>query len=251
MADSDDSRPQLSGLLGPGLVVAIASLVTYFSFEPRLQSQRPDLAKRLSVPAPPSPPGLSALHSRLWDDPLAVAYEHSELREGAAKRNAADVAALLRGVVSLDKTEPDIRRYFQSVVANIQKSPGPGNGRFLCLPVLVPGEPYENDTEERKRITYAVVSALGAAGYELSYPDRLSYVGLPVWVDVRVVDRAVPRKLIVPVKLFRPNRVRPPSAGAAPQFAGVQVFWINEDQLGDRPLAVIGQILEELFGTVE
>src|SRR5260370_5619705 len=112
MADRDDSRPQLSGLLGPGLVVVIASLVTYFSVEPRLHSQRPELAKRLSVPAPPSPPGLSALHSRLWDDPLAVAYEHSEIREGADGRNAPHVAGLLPCVVSLCKPEPANRHYF-------------------------------------------------------------------------------------------------------------------------------------------
>jgi len=39
--------------------------------------------------------------------------------------------------------------------------------------------------------------------------------------------------------------------GPTPQFAGVQVGWINEDQLGDRPLAMIGQVLEGMYGTVE
>jgi hypothetical protein len=251
MAEKEDSGPQLTGLIGPGLIVALASLVAYFSLEPRLQSQRPDLSKRLGVPAPPSPPGLAALHARLWDDPLAVAYEHSETHDGAAGRRAASLKDLLRNVAPVESAEPDVRKYFKAVVENVRKSPGPGNRRFLFLGVLVPGEPYDSHSEERKRITYAVVAALGNAGYELSYPDRLSYVSLPVWIDVRAVNRAVSRKLVVPVKLFRPNRVRPEGTDPTPQFAGVQVGWINEDQLGDRPQAVIGQILEGMYGAIE
>jgi hypothetical protein len=250
MAEKEDSSPQLTGLIGPGLIVALASLVAYFSLEPRLQSQRPDLSKRLSVPAPPSPPGLAALHARLWDDPLAVAYEHSETHNGAAGRRVS-LKDLLRNVAPVESAEPDVRKYFKTVVENVRKSPGPGDRRFLFLGVLVPGEPYDSHSEERKRITYAVVAALGNAGYELSYPDRLSYVSLPVWIDVRAVNRAVSRKLVVPVKLFRPNRVRPEGTDPLPQFAGVQVGWINEDQLGDRPLTVIGQVLEGMYGAVD
>src|SRR5262245_54125321 len=105
MADKEDSRPQLTGLIGPGLIVALASLVAYFSLEPRLQSQRPDFSKRLSVPAPPSPPGLAALHARLWDDPLAVAYEHSETHDGAAGRRVS-FKDLLRNVSPVESAEP-------------------------------------------------------------------------------------------------------------------------------------------------
>src|SRR5262245_708278 len=133
MAEKEDSRPQLTGLIGPGVIVAIASLIAYFSLEPRLQSQRPDLSKRLGVPAPPSPPGLSALHARLWDDPLAVAYEHSETHDEAAGRRTASLKDLLRNVTPVDSAEPDVRKYFKAVVEYIRNAPGSGDHRFPFL----------------------------------------------------------------------------------------------------------------------
>src|SRR5437870_3691387 len=198
MADSDDSKSQFSGLIGPGLIIVIGGLVAYFSFEPRLESLRPDLAKRLSVPPPPSPAGLHALHARLWDDPLTAAYQHSQQH----RRETAKLIDLTRPApeaVRLNTTESNTPKYFQTVAESVLGSGPDGKGEFLCLPVLVPGGPYDDDTEERKRITYAVVSALWSCGYELSYPDRVSYVEVPVLVDIRAVRERVPvERLVVP-----------------------------------------------------
>jgi hypothetical protein len=248
MGKSEDSPSQPSSFFGPTLIVALGGLVAYFTINPSLESLRPDLSKRASVPPPPSPGDLYALHSRLWDDPLSVAYKHSQQHQNDSSKHSEGLAAFLSKITRLNKAEVNVQRYFDHAASQFLKNEGASkDGKFLCLPVLVPGEPYEGDTETRKRITYAVLSALTTCGYELSYPDRLSYVELAVEVDMRAVGELKPVQLVVPVKLFRrgdasnsiPNRQGPD---------GIEVLWINEDQLGDRPLAAIGQVLEGLYG---
>ncbi|HLJ12303.1 MAG TPA: hypothetical protein VKU82_14000 [Planctomycetaceae bacterium] len=247
MSQDQDSPSQLSGLFGPALIVAIGGLVAYFTIEPALESRRPDLSKRTLVPPPPAAPGLNALHSRLWDDPLAVAYEDSQRRHREGPKSSQSLGSLLQHALCLNSGQEELQRYFESVAQRFLDLRH-GNGKFLCLPVLVPGEPYDSDTEDRKRITYAVLSALGCCGYELSAPDRVSYVELPMIVQIPALDESVClERFVVPAKLFQrtdvpgrvPNRDGPD---------GVMVLWINEDQLGRRPLAAIGQVLEGLFG---
>src|SRR5579872_4384440 len=63
MSQEQESPSQLSGVFGPTLILAIGGLVAYFTIEPSLQSQRPDLAKRRLVPPPPSAKDLNAVHS--------------------------------------------------------------------------------------------------------------------------------------------------------------------------------------------
>lgn len=246
MGQSDESPSQLSGLLGPTLIVAIGGLVAYFTFEPALESRRPDLSNRPHVPKPPSVPGLNAIHARLWDDPLAVAFADSQNRHGESDKSWALWRNFASKANCLNETETSVQRYFATVAGNFLKRRH-GKGRFVCLPVLVPGEPYDSDSETRRRITYAVLSALGTCGYELSVPNQLSYVELPVVVDIAAVNEPVClERFVVPAKLLQRAEVRdkiPNPDGPD----GVLVLWINEHQLGRRPLAVIGQILEGLF----
>src|SRR5262249_52468953 len=133
-----------------------------------------------------------------------------------------------------------IQDYFGTVVKSKES--------VLCLPVLVRGEPYDYDSEHRKRTTYAVLSALGDSGYAPSFPDRLTYIELPVLVDNQTVDKPIAVTHVVPIKLFRRIEVR---GARQPGFEAVLVCWINEDQLGDRPLAVVAQVLEGMFGKIK
>lgn len=245
MADNGDSRAPLTSFVGPGLIVIIGGLVAYFTYEPALQSRRPEQPQNQSVPPPPSPPHLYAVHSRLWDDPLAVAYQHSV----QASAEAGDGRAVIGSPwVGQGRVDSDARRYFRNIVTSCLENAAE-TGAYLCLPVMIRGEPYADDTESRKRITYAVFSALETCGYELNYPERLSYVKATVWADLGDLGWA-PVEMVVPVKAFR--RADVPGA-ASPNHegpAGVLVLWINERQLGNRPLDAIGQVLEGLLGSV-
>src|SRR5262249_10323892 len=67
-------------------------------------------------------------------------------------------------------------------------------------------------------------------------------------VDNQTVDKPIAVTHVVPIKLFRRIEVR---GARQPGFEAVLVCWINEDQLGDRPLAVVAQVLEGMFGKIK
>ncbi len=73
----------------------------------------------------------------------------------------------------------------------------------------------------------------------------MSYVKVKVQTTFNVLD-ATPQAaspLIVPTKIYRP---RPEDVGKC-AYGGVLVCWLNESQLGDRPLDVILQVYTCLF----
>jgi hypothetical protein len=250
MAQDDETKSPLSGLLGPTFVLAVLSAVGYLSYQPALKSARPRLGSTKLVPLPPSPPGLKPVHARLWDDPLAVAYRDSQRRQRSSQVSSAGPSAEV--LCASDSRE--LQREIGSVVTLLlgsrrEDDPQPDK-RFLVMPVLVPGEPYEDDTERRKRTTYALLSALGVSGFHLKYADRLTYVEVPICVVDRITDSQLSTTLAVPIKLFVPDD--DPSAAAAHDVAwqpygGVIVCWINQAQLGSRPLSVVHQILRTMF----
>jgi hypothetical protein len=170
------------------------------------------------------------VHARLWEDPLAASY-------GDQETSGSWWESELQRVLREGEQEPtlrQLRRDMQTVV-----------GRGLkVMPVFLPGGPYEDDREQRLRIRYALLSALGELGYQLKYPNRMSYVRLPVQVAVPPTAERPDRpnlhrhEIVVPLKLFQ--------AGSSPD-SRVLVLWINETQLGERPLAALTQVLEQLF----
>lgn len=87
-------------------------------------------------------------------------------------------------------------------------------------------------------------SALTICGYELSFPDRMSYVEMPLAISA--VHQHTRVNLVVPTKLFERSQVAgPPSNLDRPDC--VHVFWINEDQLGDAPLTALGTLLNSMY----
>ncbi|HVX15251.1 MAG TPA: hypothetical protein VHC22_28945 [Pirellulales bacterium] len=237
----------IGGLMNPSLLVLVVSIMGYLVSNPVLKSVRPELASLNSVPPPPSPPPLSGIHSRLWDDPLWVAYQHSQRLPADERTSIETLADLLDRFSKDDEPDaPSVAELFRRVVETVAGGP---NERMLCLPVFVSGEPYAVDTEQRKRTTYAVLSALGTLHYDLTYPDRLSYVTVPIQVDDQVSAEPIRvDNLVVPIKLLEKSDASDGVPREGPK--AVLVCWINEAQLGSRPLAALGQVLEQLFCSV-
>src|SRR5262245_46353577 len=147
MGQANESPSIVSTLLSPSFILAVGGLVAYLLSEPALRSQRPDGDPRTVVPPPPSPAGFNALHSRLWEDPIAVAYQHwRQQHDGTAPPGW--LGKLFSKVEAIGCDDVDtIQDYFGTVVKSKES--------VLCLPVLVRGEPYDYDSEHRKRTTYA------------------------------------------------------------------------------------------------
>jgi hypothetical protein len=131
MGQTEESPSQLSGLFGPTLIVAIGGPVAYFTIEPSLESQRPDLSKNDIVPPPPSLPGLNAIHARLWDDPLAVAFADSQRRSGDSAKISALLETLTRRAVYLNEAEVNVQRYFEAIAGDVTHVPRGCSPRIL------------------------------------------------------------------------------------------------------------------------
>jgi hypothetical protein len=251
MAQADESKSSLPGILGPTLVVALLSAAGYLGYQPELKSARPRLAKKTQVPPPPSPSAMKAEHARLWDDPLSVAYEASQriLKETqTSERHCAKCEALRATYIS--ELQQELAEVVKGLTSGETGADPPQPKRFLVMPVLVPGEPFEDDTERRKRITYAVLSALAVSDFHFQYADRLTYIQVPVCLFDRPSQSQMPVNLVVPMKLFVPGpspSTNSPPERCAPQYGGVIVCWINQSQLGSRLLTVLNQVLSMMF----
>jgi len=239
----DNSRKSnLASLAMPGLIL-IALGISYFTYRAPLETARPMSSAQYHVPGPPSPKGSSAVFARLWQDPLSVAYEDRDSRQGG------EPPTLLQRLFGPQWKRGEERENlkvlqdrFKTIVETIPKGK-----KLLYMPVLLSGGPYSEDREQRMRIRYAVLSALGTGSHRLKFPERLTYVEVPVVLDFQGVKRhARQSRFTIPLKLYGVDEVKDEHHGQT-EFSKVLVCWLNESQLASRPLAVIAQILEQLF----
>src|SRR5262249_27705319 len=111
-----------------------------------LQSSRPATRDKL--------PDLSTtiVRARLWQDPLQAVVDHETQQHDGKNAKCSDTHKRL--------TTPW----------------GVPGGAYKLLLVPLDGEPYAESVESRLRTRYAVVSALGVAGYEPAEAGAIRYV---------------------------------------------------------------------------
>ncbi|HQV47621.1 MAG TPA: hypothetical protein PL109_14375, partial [Nitrospira sp.] len=102
---------------------------------------------------------------------------------------------------------------------------------FLLLPVFVDGSPYASGVESRLRDRYALVSALGAAGYQPESGESIRYFVRPG-----------NGHLVVPVEAFlgRPKPAEPK------QSTQVLVLWLKEQDFSPKPLLSLSELVTEV-----
>ncbi len=244
MADGSESNRKgpAAAVLWPSLFVVFAAILAYLTYRPPLETARPEIPAEPYEPGPRTVSDIGAVHARLWEDPLEAAYRDRKKR---------------------DQSVPPLEEgRFRKIV---QDSRNKGNGQLLFMPVLLPGSPSAEDKETRMRTRYAVLAALATCRYKLALGTRMSYMNVPVKTHFGVLgDKRIPvlgdtvdRPITIPVKLYREDVVKQ-APGNEPNgasgktddqecFGGVLVCWLNGEQLGDRPLAVILQVFHHLF----
>ena len=106
------------------------------------------------------------------------------------------------------------------------------------LVVLIPGGPYEQAAETRRRTRYAVISALHTEGYDTVDPEHLGCFAAPQGAPGPRGDAAATQGQapVIPFERF----VKQPipgeqSDGRASPPDGQAVLWVDEDQLRDDP----------------
>ena len=261
MSQQSQAQWTLGNTLTPLLLIASLSGIGILRITESLESKRPQPAaiERL----PPRPVGSKALQtefSRLWQDPLSGVEKPFSQRD-AGSPNEKEWKSSLEDIAAHFKSRFD-------AAMEAAGSPPRNRPTVLCLPVLVPGKPYVETREQRRRTRYAVLSALGT-DFELAYPERMSSLTVPLTVQIGPKpEHNQPIEITVPLKLYRHRSLtqnsnalnsdgdvdkdvdedkKPPET----PYKNVFVLWINQSQIGVDPMFAVAQILEHIFATVE
>jgi len=138
---ADDNKPG-SNLANSGVIVAaLAAMgVYYFHHEAPLVDLRPAADAPIEERTAPQ-----TVDARLWQDPFAA------IQKSLEKSGNQDPVQKCQGALS------DDRRCKSPLDAEDKET--------LVLAVTVPGAPYQEDAERRRRTRYAVLAGLERAGF--------------------------------------------------------------------------------------
>lgn len=146
MAEEDKQGTHLSA----GIIVAavVTAGVYYFNHKAPLVDLRPDGSTSIQEQTS------ARVDARLWQDPIAAVEQQSGKMDGSNPKNSC------QGESTSDDElckPPSLQEAMQ------------------VLAVTVPGGPYQEEAEERRRIRYAILSGLEQAGYTPDDPQHLNY----------------------------------------------------------------------------
>ncbi|HPW16584.1 MAG TPA: hypothetical protein PLM97_12610, partial [Nitrospira sp.] len=200
----EKSKLPLTGIVAL-LLAVVSSLIIY---QVPLKTSRPidkEAEKAVSI-------GADRVQARLWQDPFEAVSTHRQ-KEAAVEK----------------LPDSDAHHTFLKLLTAVTQAGAPSD--FLLLPVFVDGSPYASGVESRLRDRYALVSALGAAGYQPESGESIRYFVRPGNVH-----------LVVPVESFlgRPKPAEPK------QSTQVLVLWLKEQDFSPKPLLSLSELVTEV-----
>ena len=178
-------------------------------FDAPLESQRPPNPSTM----PEAPQHRQFPFARLWQDPLHAVYAHW---------NAAD------------RTRESIPFITDAAICDRD---------VLRLLVMMPGTPYSNDRETRRRQRHAVVTALTHKDFVPSDEARLRYFRAPPFQDFSATTATDPSNdpTLVAYETYEPA-VEPERS----RWASVAVFWLNAEDFLRYPLHKVSALVAVL-----
>ena len=183
-----------------------------------LESRRPADAERAAI----RHAGRQDVDARLWQDPFTVMQ--------AAKARAGSDAGRCQGAINDVAHHPAT---LSKLLLRRTKTQA-----VTVLPVLVPGGPYFEDGESRRRARYAVTSALLNTGWEPADGEKLGYV----WTFEGCIDdpwlRWVPD--ILPWEWFSRT------AKGSNREEGLLILWVDDAVVSRHPLRSVSEIVKGL-----
>ncbi len=225
MAEQKDEKPKLplAGLMAL-LLAAVSSLIIY---QVPIKTSRPidkEAEKSASVVR-------DRVQSRLWQDPFEAVASHIQKEKGAggdAGHGHHGSPGLLDGAHATH-----------------------GQFRYRLLPVCVDGSPYASGVESRLRDRYALVSALGAAGYLPESGESIRYFE---WKLTAGSNPIIPAEWFVPgPRLTQSDQGAQSNQQGQPAAQPILVLWLKEQDLGAQPLSaltsLVGYLAKEMHTT--
>ncbi len=211
MAEPKDDKPKLplAGLIAL-LFAAVSSLIIY---QGPIKTSRPidkEAEKSASVVR-------DRVQARLWQDPFEAVASHMQ------KEKASD------GKEHGHHASPGFIEGTHATPAQV---------RFRLMPVFVDGSPYASGVESRLRDRYALVSALGAAGYLPESGESIRYFE---WKSTETAATLVPAEWFVPGP-----RLSTPDQTGTHEAQPILVLWLKEQDLGSKPLRTLTSLVSYL-----
>ncbi len=241
-------------------VLLILGLGSYYLLEQPYRSLRPPQ----SLETMAHPGALEDLDARLWEDPFGAVERAAEVSACREVEDAAVVAASLpqggRPADEVQRLQGSVARFEESAKHRlwqlarevrrrsdlaVEAAGDRPPRRIVLLPVLVPGEPYFEQAETRRRVRYAVLSGLGEAGY---VPESSDHVGVveTCWSSAERLEIAGGQPVPVPYEWFEVDRLRPPEEQGSEE--AVLVLWLDESELRSNLWARVDDLLRHLIG---
>lgn len=217
MAEQKDEKPKLplAALLAL-LLAAVSSLIIY---QVPIKTSRPidkEAEKSASVVR-------DRVQSRLWQDPFEAVATHIQKEKAAGD------------VGHAHHTSPGL-------VDGADASKGAF--RFRLMPVFVDGSPYASGVESRLRDRYALVSALGAAGY---LPESGESIRFFEWKSTAGVTTVVPAEwFVLGPRLSKSDQATTPEKARQDDAQPILVLWLKEQDLGAKPLHALTNLVSYL-----
>ena len=254
-----DSPERSSGLVPISALLALLGLSGFLLYDRPFVSNRPEQPR----PYPRTYVSTEDIDARLWEDPFPAAYSHptSPICNTLAPGFAADEAPGALSPASVSREDAahklrhlafEVRRRFEDG-RNRSRQQGEGvehrsvpTATISLLAVMVPGEPYAEQSERRRRMRNAVLSGLAVSGY---VPERGALIGHvdSCWdADSHLVVDGQGRPVRVPFEWFLRDPLRPPREPHA--ATSVLVLWLDETEFRDRMFERVDDLLSTLVG---
>jgi hypothetical protein len=205
-----------------------------------LASVRPQEPERIK------PPASLAVPSRLWQDPLAAveAHQESQKKGGAERVVAPDESSLADELArKLGVLDGQGRRVPDELVPP---------GKLLILPVMLVASPFPDDAEIRRRIRYAVESALASQEFAPEDAESIRYVtwqprtrrcGRPDTPTPPVTGATCNPPSTLPFEWFQRTGTAADRALASGAPTHALVLWLREHELSGKPVAELESLV--------
>jgi hypothetical protein len=173
------------------------------------------------------------VEAREWEDPF-TAVANAQRIASHALPEAVDKSD------QADRTEPthDLKRLADDVLAHPHTP-------LLIIGAMVPGAPYADDVETRRRTRFAVLAGLSSSGYVPDDNEHIGYTSLLLPPDTNGRE-------IAPYEWF--HQELPAEAGI--QHPTVLLLWLDQEDFREAPLHRFSRIVDAIapldagFGSV-
>ena len=191
--------------------------------------------------------------ARLWQDPLEAAKNYrAKLLAIAPAAGSANIKLSMNEFPALGELAKQIARQSEQV-----RNDYPTETNLTILQVFISGGSYAEDAETRLRARYAVLSALGFAGYvpydaehigyaEVHWPRGAELEHFPTdqFLPLSSMANSEGGRLIVPFEWLEQSKLAPRATNETARM--ILVLWLNGDAFDDHPAKRLAQFMWEL-----